>query len=370
MKSYLSLSAALIAGVLSASAATQNAASAAVGTNAGSGAAMTALFGDPVIAKGTGFQVKRSELDQVLSGAKANAAAARQMLPPNFEVAVLNQLVTIQLLLQKATDADRAAGKADSDLQYTNLLERFGSPEAFERQLKAVDMTVEELRSKATQEATAKAALKRELNIVVTDQAAKDFYTTNATEFEQPEMAHVRHILLMTMDPATKLPLATNAVAAKRKQAEDLLKRAKAGEDFAKLAKEYSEDPGSKDTGGEYDFPRGQMVPEFEAAAFGLSSNQVSEIVTTQYGFHIIKAIENKKSASKIAFEKVSADIKNYLTQQKIAKLAPDFVKKLRVEGKLEIVDPALKAMDAKAQEEAKQAEAAASMLPPAEANK
>ena len=73
---------------------------------------------------------------------------------------------------------------------------------------------------------------------------------------------------------------------------EGLLKRARAGEDFAKLAKEYSEDPGSKDKGGEYKFPRGQMVPEFEAAAFSLKTNQVSDIVTTSFGYHIIKLSE------------------------------------------------------------------------------
>ena len=86
-------------------------------------------------------------------------------------------------------------------------------------------MTVAELRAKATQEAVAKAALKRELNINVTDAEAKDYYTKHPADFEQPEMVHVRHILLMTIDPATHTPLPTNTIAAKRKQIEDLLKR-------------------------------------------------------------------------------------------------------------------------------------------------
>ena len=79
---------------------------------------MTALFGDPVIAKGKGFELKRSDLDSVVTGAKANAAAANQQLPQGFEVGVLNQLVTIQLLLTKANDADKAAGQAEADTQY------------------------------------------------------------------------------------------------------------------------------------------------------------------------------------------------------------------------------------------------------------
>ncbi|MEI7808234.1 MAG: hypothetical protein WCJ07_07090, partial [Verrucomicrobiota bacterium] len=124
MKLKLILSAALLAGVISATAATETAAPKAAGTNADPQAAMTALFGDPVIVKGGSFEIKRSELDEVLAGAKANAAAAGQMLPPDFSVGVLNQLITIQLLLQKATDADRVAGRVDADLQFTNLVKR------------------------------------------------------------------------------------------------------------------------------------------------------------------------------------------------------------------------------------------------------
>ena len=368
MKLNLILSAALMAGVMAAPAATENAADKAAGTNTSTEAAMTALFGDPVVASAAGFQIKRSELDQVVSGAKANAAAQGQQLPPEFEIGVLNQLVTIQLLLQKATDADRAAGQVDADLQYTNLLKRFGSPEAFERQLKAVGMTVGDLRAKAVQEAVAKAALKRELNIAVTEEDTKDYYTKHPADFEQPELAHVRHILLMTMDPATHTPLSTNTVAAKRKQADDLLKRAKGGEDFAKLAKDFSEDPGSKENGGELpEFARGQMVPEFEAAAFALAKDQTSDIVTSAYGFHIIRMI-GKTAAKKIEYATVAADIKEALSRQKISKLAPDFVKKLRAAAKLEILDPALKALDEKVRAAQEAQEAAASAAAPAPA--
>ena len=130
MKLKLVLSAALIIGGMSAHAVTETPAP---GTNAA--AAMAALFGDPVIAKGKGFEIKRSELDQVLSGAKANAAAQGQTLPPNFELELLNQLITIQMLMQRATPADRTAGQAEADEQYDKLVKQLGSPAALERQL-------------------------------------------------------------------------------------------------------------------------------------------------------------------------------------------------------------------------------------------
>ena len=355
MKLNLLLSAALLAGVVSASAVTQPAAPAAVTNAPTPEAAMKALFGDPVIVKGKGFEIKQSDLDEVLSGAKANAAAQGQQLPPEFSVAILNQLITIQSLLQKATPADRAVGQVDADLQYTNLLKRFGSAEAFARQLKAVGMTMEDLRAKAVQEAVAKAALKRELGITVAAEAAKDFYTKHAADFEQPQMAHVRHILLMTVDPETRMALPTNTIAAKRKQADEVLKQVRGGADFATLAKQYSDDPGSKENGGELpEFTRGQMVPEFEATAFSLTNNQVSDIVTTQFGYHILKGI-SQTPAKKYAFTdtlpqvgKTVAEVcRTEVESEKIKALAPDYVKKLRTELAVEITDPALKALDA-----------------------
>ena len=344
MKLKLILSAALMAGVISTRA---TAAPPAASTNS-TAEGMKALFGDPVIVKGTGFEIKRSELDEVVSGARANAAAQGQQLPPEFDLGVMNQLVTIQLLLQKATVADKAAGKIEADMQYTNLLGRFPSQEAFLRQLKAVGMTVEELRAKATQEAVAKAALKRELNISESEADAKDYYAKHPADFEEPEKAHVRHILLMTVDPATRTQLPTNTVAAKRKQIDDLLKQVKAGKDFAALAKQFSEDPGSKENGGELPaFGRGDMVPEFEAAAFALNKDQVSDVVTSMFGFHVIKLID-KKAAKKVDYATAAESIKEGLTRMKMAKLAPDFVKKMRADLKVEILDPALKAMDEK----------------------
>ena len=353
MKLKLILSAALMAGVISATAATEPAVMPEA-TNASPEATMKALFGDPVIVTAKGFDIKQSELDQVLTGAKANAAAQGQQLPPEFAIAILNQLITIDALLQKATPADRAAGDAEASQQYTNLVKRFGSVEAFERQLKAVGMTVGELRAKASDEATAKATLKRELKVSVTDAEAKAFYAKHAADFEQPEMAHVRHILLMTIDPATRTPLPTNSVAAKRKQIDDLLKQIRGGADFATLAKQYSEDPGSRDNGGEMpEFPRGQMVPEFEATAFSLTNNQVSDVVTSQFGFHIIKMID-KTPAKTFAYgdmlpqvNKTVADIcKSEVESEQIKERAPAYVKNLRSELQVEITDPTLKSLD------------------------
>ena len=307
------------------------------------------LFGSKVIAKGKGMEVTRGQLDDEVIRLKGQAAARNQNIPPEqmalMERQVLEQLIQLQLLKAQATDADKAAGKALAEKRFEEARAKMGSEEALNRQLKLMGATREEVLAKWTDSAAAETVLKRELKVNVTDADAKKYYDENPARFEEPEMVRASHILLMTTDPKTNTELSDEQKAAKRKQMEGLLKRARTGEDFAKLAKEYSEDPGSKDKGGEYKFPRGQMVPEFEAAAFSLSTNQVSDIVTTRYGYHIIKLSE-KIPAKKVDYEKALPDIKEGLTQQELQKQFPDYVAKLKKDANVEILDEKLKAVE------------------------
>ena len=330
-------------------------------TNSNSQAAITALFGDPVIAKGKGFEIKRSELDEAVMGIQSTAAARGQTISPGqltqIEGKLLGQLIQVQLLLQKTTEADKSNGVQRTDLQMKALLERFGSQEAFERQMKAAGMTAADLRAKIAQKLTAEAVLMRELNVTIMDAEAKQFYddTNNSADFEQPEMVHVRHILLLTMDPVTRAPLTADQQPAKRKQIDDLLKRIRGGADFAALAKQYSEDPNSKDNNNEMTLVRGNpgIPTEVEAAAFSLTNNQVSDVITTAYGYHIIKLLD-KTPAKKLALTDkvplsdmtVAAKVKDYLTQQKNEKLAPAYLEKLRKAADVQILDAGLKAAE------------------------
>lgn len=312
---------------------------------------ITEIFGDSVVAKGTGVQVKRSELDAAAMGLKASGAARGEKFTPEqatmLERQVLDRLIQIQLLLNKATEADRAKGKESADKRYDLILKRAGSEETLVRQLKSLGMTTDELRRKMSEEAIAEAVVSRELKADATDADAKKYYDDFPARFEQPEMVRASHILLSTLDP-DKAPLPDEKKLAKRKLAEDLLKRARAGEDFAKLAKEFSEDTGSRDNGGEYTFPRGKMVAEFETVAFGLAINQISDIVTTQFGYHIIK-LSAKIPARKLTLDesiegvKVIEQVKDLLKRQQLEKLLPDYIQKMQKEAKVEILDEKLR---------------------------
>lgn len=333
------------------------------GTNAAD--PMTALFGDPVIAQGTGVEVKRSQLDEVVAAIRAKAMAQGQNLSDTqltqFKVMALSDLIATQLLMQKATDADKAKGQKEADDQIAKILKQFGSQDALDLQLKASGKTMAQLRAQAVKAGTTSAVLIRELNAAPSEADMKKYYADHPSDFEQPEKVHVRHILLLTVDPSTRTPLPDDQIAAKRKQIDDLLKRARAGEDFAKLATQYSEDPGSKDDGGELPaFGRGQMMPEFETAAFGLTTNGISDVVTTAYGFHIIKFL-GKTPAKKLDYSDVADNLKDYLTLQNLKKQAPAYVETLKKAAKVEVLDTDLKAAsDAAA--------AAAAMAPAADA--
>ena len=307
----------------------------------------------PLVAKGRHVSVSRNDLDEELIRIKATLAGQGRSLPGDsatIERQILDSLVSRQLLLDKATEADRIKGREqfEASLQKFKTNARLTDEEFNQKltqQLRLQDQTKRQWEQQGIEQATLPIVLERELKIAATDDQARKFYDENHAKFEQPEMVRAAHILLLTSDPVTKKELSEEQKAAKKKQMEGLLKQARAGEDFAKLAKDYSEDPGSKDRGGEYTFPRGQMMAEFKAAAFSLNTNQVSDIVTTAYGYHIIKLYE-KIPAKMVQFDKVASDIKEYLMQRELQKKAPEYLQKLQKEAGVEILDARLKSVE------------------------
>ena len=133
-------------------------------------------------------------------------------------------------------------------------------------------------------------------------------YNTNIEQYSQPEQVRASHILLKTEGKDD---------AAVKTKAEELLKKAKAGADFAELAKANSEDEGSAKNGGDLDFfGRGRMVPEFDQVAFTLQPGQISDLVKTQYGYHIIK-VTDKKAASTRSIDEVRQQLTDQLSYER-----------------------------------------------------
>jgi peptidyl-prolyl cis-trans isomerase C len=181
--------------------------------------------------------------------------------------------------------------------------------------------------------------LKHEIlsKINIPDEDLKKYYEGHKDEFKTPEMVKVRHILVKVDESAPE-----KDKKAARKKAEGILKRIKAGEDFAKLAAEVSDDPGSKENGGEIGFfPKGRMVKSFEDAAFALKPGEVSGLVKTQYGYHIIK-LEEKKPAGVQTFDEVKENIRQKLVQDQTKSDVLAFIEKAMKDAKVEIHPEAL----------------------------
>ena len=171
--------------------------------------------------------------------------------------------------------------------------------------------------------------LKKKLNAdaKLTDEELKKYYEANKEKFKKEKEINTRHILLKTEEEAKQIK-------------EKLL----SGEDFAELAKKYSIDPNAKSTGGEVGFhPKGTVLPEYEEAAFKLTKvGQVSNIVKSQFGYHIIR-LEGAKPPAYVPFEEVKDFIKQQLVQERQKELIEKYIEDLKKTAKITINENLLK---------------------------
>ncbi len=303
------------------------------------------LFPPTVLAKGKGFEVNSKQLDEAFLNFRTAAASRGQSPPPEekrleVEKKLLDRLIVVEVLKRKAIEADKAKGKAASDKLLGDFLKQAGSIEGFRRQVQAMGMTPEAFTEQFTDRAIVEEVVNREVRatIPITPEQVQKFYDENPKRFEQPETVRAAHILLTTVELASKQELPPDKQKAQRALIDALLKRVRAGEDFGKLAKEFSQDPGSKERGGEYVFPRGQMAVEFETAAFSMSVGQISDVVTTKFGYHIIKVLE-RNAAGKIEFAKVKDRVRENLQQEEADKRLPAYLEAVKKEAGVEILD-------------------------------
>ncbi len=285
-----------------------------------------------VVARVNGVDIPAAELEKAIRNLEANVGnqvpAERRS---EIYRGILDQLVEMRLLEQeaaarniKATDAEIAQGIEEMKKQAPNA-------EAFTKALASRKMTEADLRAEARQRLAVDKLLTSEIEpkAAVTEADIADFYKKNPQFFMQPEAVRASHILIKA-DGADAKP------AAKAK-AEDLLRQIKAGGDFAALARQHSND-GSAAGGGDLGFfPRGQMVKPFEEAAFALKPGEVSGVVESEFGYHIIKTAEHR-TARTVPLAEVSDRIAQALRQQKQQQLAQEFVQSLKGKAKVEIL--------------------------------
>lgn len=308
------------------------------------------LFPDKVVARGKGFEIKTSQIEKEFTEFKTSMAAQGRAVAEDqrreFEGKILERLAISKILDIKATAEDRAKASDAVDKYIAELKKRAASEESFKRQVEATGFTPEQFRQKIVDRAVIEEVFNREVktSLKASEDDIKKFYEANLNKFKEPEAVKVSHILRLAVDMTTPGPggapaeMPADKKQAQRELAESLLKRLKAGENFAKLATEFSEDPGSKDRGGMMIIPRGQMSPDFESAVFALGANQISDIITSKYGYHIVR-VDERLPAKQFSLEDTRERIREHLIQQEAEKLLPGYVERLKKEAGFEILD-------------------------------
>lgn len=225
---------------------------------------------------------------------------------------ILEGMINEELLYQVAQEQGISASESEVEEQIQQYKGQYGE-EGFASALANAGMNEDQLRSEISRSLTIQKLLEEEVTsgIDVTDEEVREFYEENTQMFEESQSVKASHILIDTREAETE-----EAKEEARARAEELLEELEDGADFAELAREHSEGPSAQNGGSLPQFSRGEMVPPFEEAAFALEAGEISDVVETRFGFHIIK-VEEKSEGGATPYEEVKPQIAQYLEQQR-----------------------------------------------------
>lgn len=289
-----------------------------------------------------GEKIPQERLDQKLNLIKQRAASAGQQLDEqrlaSIKEDIVNNIVEKELLYQKSQALGITVAADEIDSQMQQFKEQFPGEAQYQQQLSQFGYTEALLRSEIEKNMAIRQLIDQEIaaNVSITDEELKAYYEENPDQFETPEQVKARHILIKTDEDADE---AEKQAAMEKIQ--EIEKRLEGGEKFSEVAKEESECPSSKRGGDLGYFSKGQMVQPFEEAAFALAVGDVSDIVETRFGYHLIK-VEEKKPASQQTLDEVKDNLKEQLEQQKIKAKLPEYVENLKEKGEIEINVPTI----------------------------
>ena len=292
-----------------------------------------------MVATVEGQDIKKEELEQALTAALARQGIPADQLPGDQKNQgyrmLLNDLITEKLVSKRSAKVE--VKEEDIAAQFEQFRTRFGTPEAFEEQMKQSGQSVEkvktDIRSYLKQQNWVQDQVKDAPK--ATDADAEEYYTKNPNDFKKPEQVRASHILIAVPADATEAQ-----VGEKKKLAEAISVRVKGGEAFDKLAAELSEDPSAKQNSGDLNFfTREQMVPEFANAAFGMKKGEISTPVKSQFGFHIIQ-LTDRKDAENMVLESVKPRLLAFLNQRMRDTQIQKVLAELREKAEVKILLP------------------------------
>jgi foldase protein PrsA len=257
-----------------------------------------------------GDHIARADLDRRVNEAKCSYDLQKRAFPkagsPEYQAIqsqILQSLVQRAQLQQKAPSLGATVTEKQVERQLKQIKQKYfgGSEKRYQAELKRQCVSDPEVRSDIRANLLSDAIYKKvTARATVTDAEANAYYLSNSVNYARPQSRVVRHVLVKD-----------------KKTADRLYSQLKAGGDFAALAKRYSQDPGSKAQGGRLTISKGQTVAQFDRVAFALKTGELSKPVKTQFGWHIIQALETTKPRQATPFAQVKESIKQQLLQQK-----------------------------------------------------
>lgn len=283
-----------------------------------------------------GTIITRGEFDRVLDSELRRAAQSGQQIPgaqmAKIENSILDRLIVGELLFQESKKKGIQVKPETVTEQLMTIKQRFPSEAEFKKALEENNMTESKISADIKRDVAIQQLLDKEVDqkVKITDEESKTFYDKNLQLFQQPERVKASHILIKVDEGAPE-----EKKAEARKKIKEIQQKVQNGEDFAALAKTYSEGPSGPKGGDLGSFGRGQMVKPFEDAAFSLKPNETSDIVETRFGYHLIKVVE-KQPAKKIAYADAKDRINKRLKDQKLRTERQLYFDKLKKDAKIE----------------------------------
>ncbi len=291
---------------------------------------------DDAVARVNGELISREEFDNIMASNISRFEAQNQQqfdenYRPQLERQVLDGLITRTLLEQEA----ESAGITVSDERLDQTLEQFKSQfpneSAYLMALEQEGFTEDEFVGELRRQLLIESLIQTEVydNVTVSEEMMRNFYDDNPQYFDIPEQVSARHIILTTQGITDE-----NALAAKREELEEIRQEILDGADFEEVARERSEGPSASDGGNLGSFGRGQMVPEFEEAAFALEPGEISEVVETQFGYHIVQVTEKTPGRTE-SYDEAEENIRTFLTEQEQNVAVQHYLSDLRREAEI-----------------------------------
>jgi len=243
----------------------------------------------------------------------------------------LEELIDRQLLYQESQKKGVRIDGVEIDKRLTALRKRFSSEVEFQNALNQMNLSVDSIEYQFRQSLAIQQYVDKEiaLKVTVSEKEVRTYYDENAEKFKEPEQVRASHILIQVAPGADEAEK-TSA----RQKLTDVQNKLKKGGDFSALAKEFSQGPSGANGGDLGYFGRGQMVKPFEEAAFALKPGEVSDIVETNFGYHLIKVVD-KQSEGVIAYQDIKDRLQQYLVQTEVQKRVDQHVKDLKEKAEI-----------------------------------